>query len=151
MISGSKELLGTKTTAVFSLLGVITLVVFFGYILPNDVEEQQENEMKLSEAIDDVDRIVNKAIVHCETDGLACNEIMSQWLERCKNPEMKDIPSCHDGRIEQLIQNPIMMSDECRELKKILNQNRYGSNNNDPLAIARYGVAMDDYSKLGCP
>ncbi|MGI0069234.1 MAG: hypothetical protein ACREAN_03150, partial [Nitrosopumilaceae archaeon] len=35
----------------------------------------------------------------------ACNVIMKQWQDKCQENDMKDIPSCHDGRIEAYFQN----------------------------------------------
>lgn len=195
-------------------IGSILAVILTIILLINSSERQEEASERLQDATNDLDKIVDKAIAHCETKGFGCNEIIPQWLEECQKSEMKDIPSCHDGRIEKLMNNRVVtmsnechlrlatiqnyekdiygnfdefayqdsisyfeelcgkyetlldnnlskestmiskqttISQECMELKEIMEQNRYDANNNDPIAIGEFGYAMNEYNKLGCP
>jgi len=83
------------------ILSLISLIWFINY----STERTETVNERLQDANNDLDRIVDKAIVHCQTDGTGCDVLMPQWLEECKKPEMKDIPSCHDGRIENYLSN----------------------------------------------
>jgi len=141
----------SKISIGISIVSIVIAVIAAVWLTTSSHERMDQANKNLEDATADLDRIVDKAIVHCQTDGTACDILMPQWLEECKKSEMENIPSCHDGRIEQLIEQPTMMSEECRVLKEIMNQNRYGANNNDPLAIGEFGFAMNDYNELGCP
>jgi len=138
----SKNTIGISIIAV--ILSLISLIWFINY----STERTEAANERLQDAINDLDRIVDKAIIHCQTDGTGCDVLMPQWLEECKKPEMKDIPSCHDGRIEQLLEIPIMMSEECRELKEIMGRNQLSASDE---AVSAYEQAMDEYDRLGCP
>lgn len=146
MVSGK-----SLASAISFVSGIIVLVIIVGYMIPSNNERLESAQRDVQEAIDNLDQLINKAIVHCETDGLGCDVTMPQWLEECKRPEYKDIPSCHDGRIEHLIQNPVIMSEECRELKDIIEQNRWGYEHNDPESIMDSNSARSEYHELGCP
>ena len=94
--------------------GILAIVLLVVYLIPSSLERQEASQKELEEAIKEVDGFVDKAIVHCETNGLSCNEIIPGWLEECKREEMKDKPSCHDGRIEKLMKSRVVtMSNEC--------------------------------------
>ncbi|AFS80683.1 hypothetical protein NKOR_03965 [Candidatus Nitrosopumilus koreensis AR1] len=101
---GSKTTIGISLATVF--FGVIALIWFTGYS-SDHIENANRNLMTAHE---ELNRIVDEAIIHCQTDGTGCDTIMPQWLEECKKPEMEKIASCHDGRIEQLVQQPITMT-----------------------------------------
>ena len=45
--------------------------------------------------------MINRAITHCENNGLGCHENIPELLEECQKENMSDIASCHDGRMEQ--------------------------------------------------
>lgn len=82
------------------LVGITGIVLTIQY---SEIAYEREGDVIIP-TIEDLDYLVNDAIIRCETDG-EC-DIMSGWLEVCKNePEYKDVPSWHDGRIEQLIEN----------------------------------------------
>ena len=126
--------------------------------IPQSNERQKEADAKVQDSIQELDRLVNRAVVHCETDEIGCNEIMKQWSEECKKPQMNNIPSCHDGRIANylskepaVISEQTTMSQECKDAKEIMDQNRWAANHNDPEALGEVGEAFNDYNRMGCP
>ena len=89
--------------SVIGLISSIGVAIIFIPMLNDRVESTKQN---IQEATDNLDAIVEKAIQHCYGDDpVACDEIMSGWYEKCKEEIMKDIPSCHDGRIEKYLKN----------------------------------------------
>lgn len=139
------------TSGISIICGIIATILLVGYVIPSNNERLESAQRDLDEIINKQDQLINKAIVHCETDGLGCDVIMPQWLEECKRPENDNIPSCHDGRIEHLIKNPVIMSEECRELKEIIEQIRWRAERNDLEAIMDLPFVGDEYRELGCP
>ena len=98
--------MGKKATIAgvsFSIIGLIAVIAYFVNVQPVLDERVKVANEKLQESINDLDRIVNRAIVHCSEDNPGCDELMLQWAEECKNPELKDVPSCHDGRIDSYL------------------------------------------------
>ena len=152
--------MGKISIGISIVCGIIATILFFGYVLPSNLERQESTQNELDEAITELDRIVNKAIVHCETDGLGCDVTMPQWLEACKEPDMKDIPSCHDGRIEELMKSRVVtMSNECHlrlamiqkyvitdEILVVYGPNYYDEERND--AISYFEELCGDYETL---
>ncbi len=58
--------------------------------------------------------MINRAIAHCENNGLGCHENIPKLLEECQKENMSDVASCHDGRMEQLMDSRVVtMSNEC--------------------------------------
>ncbi|MCV0430336.1 hypothetical protein [Nitrosopumilus sp.] len=142
----------SKITIIISIIALVLGLLVISSLSNILSEREEKANQSLEETLTDMDAIVNKAIIHCQTDGTGCDKIMPQWLEECnKTDPLKAIPSCHDGRIEQLIEKMTTMSDECKVLKEIMDKNRDGANSNDPQALGEFGLAMNDYNKLGCP
>lgn len=142
--------MASKLSIGISVITVIFSIIALAWFANSSLERTEQANEKLDEAIREIDRIVDKAIVHCQTDGTGCDVIMLEWSKKCKNSDMERIPSCHDGRIEQWLTKPTDTSEECEKLKEIMEQNRYGAENNDPLAISEFGMAMNEYNLLSC-
>jgi hypothetical protein len=78
------------------------------------IEREELEEKALENAIIGVDESFNRAITHCENNGLGCHESIPNLLEQCQEEDMKEITSCHDGRLEQLMNSRVVtMSNEC--------------------------------------
>ena len=78
------------------------------------VERQELEEKILNAGIIDMEKTVNRAIDHCENNGLGCHDSIPNLLEQCQEEDMSEIVSCHDGRIEQLMNSRVVtMSNEC--------------------------------------
>lgn len=142
--------MASKLSIGISAITVIFGILAFAWFANSGLERTDQANEKLEDAINEIDRIVDEAIVHCQTDGTGCDTIMLEWSKKCKNSDMERIPSCHDGRIEQWLEKPRNTSEECKSLKEIMEQNRYGAENNDPLAIDEFGRAMNEYNLLSC-
>jgi len=145
-----------KAEAFSAIAGIVILVLATVWILGSQ-ERLAESQKDLDEATAEMDRIVNRAVQYCEgSSSYECDVLISEWYEECKKEEYKIIPSCHDGRIANYLSKEpateqITMSEECKELQEIMEQNRFGANNNDPIAIGEFGSAMNEYDELGCP
>ena len=100
---------------------------------------------------DKLEYSVNDAIMYCESGGRLCFQTMPAWLKNCGKSAWKDIPSCHDGRIEQLIENPVEMSGECKVLhEKLKKTGQYDTGT--PTGISdEWEKLMNNMDELGCP
>jgi len=96
----------------FFVIGYASITVVFHFI--KIIESQELEEGSLNEAIMGTDEMINKAISHCENNGLGCHESIPELLEECQKENMRDIASCHDGRMKQLMDSRVVtMSNEC--------------------------------------
>lgn len=101
--------MGKKSATIGAIFAVLALVFTTAYFV-NSYHMTQENLQQTNEdlkkAVADMDAVVNKAIVHCQQNADdTCNIIMKQWYDKCQENDMKNIPSCHDGRIEAYFKN----------------------------------------------
>ncbi|MGI0064758.1 MAG: hypothetical protein ACREAL_07810 [Nitrosopumilaceae archaeon] len=88
-----------KAGIVSGIAGIITVILAM-VLLFNSFEHQEEADQKLQESKAELDRIVNRAVEFCEgKSSEECDQLMLEWFEECKKPEMKMISSCLDGRI----------------------------------------------------
>jgi len=95
--------LKNKADTISAIAGVIAVILAIFWVIVNQ-ERLAESQKNLEEAIQKLDRIVNRAIVYCEnSDSYECDELMNQWFEECKKPEYNKIPSCQDGRIQNYL------------------------------------------------
>ena len=96
----------------FFVIGYASITVVFHFI--KIIESQELEERTLNEAIRGTDEMINKAIAHCENNGLGCHENIPELLEECQKENMSDIASSNDGRIKQLMDSRVVtMSNEC--------------------------------------
>ena len=141
----SKLKTGVIITSVLIILGIIGLILQNPYLV---IERESDN---IVVPIEYLDSLVNDEIIKCESGGRFCYKTMPGWLEICKNePTYKDVPSCHDGRIEQLIKNPPVISEECMELHEIM-KNLRSIRSPEQIPHEQWRQVMSDMDRLGCP
>ena len=96
----------------FFVIGYASITIVFHFI--KVIESQELEERTINEAIMGTDEMINKAIAHCENNGLGCHENIPELLEECQKENMSDVASCHDGRMKQLMDSRVVtMSNEC--------------------------------------
>ena len=84
------------------IIGIIGLIFLNSYL----IIEQKSDIGHLT--IKDLDILIKDAITSCEIDDRGCDTALPEWLEICKNVwTYQDVPSCNDGKIEELMGIPI--------------------------------------------
>ena len=130
---------------ILSAIGLISTIGIIIIFVPILTEREESAKQNLQEATDNLDKIVEKAILHCYGDDpVACDEIMLGWSEKCKEEIMKDIPSCHDGRFENYLKNNSLDSPNSESISTKSNTfcNNLQTRQNEK--IVRYGYESDE-------
>ncbi len=107
-----------QSFVVIILIGCFFVIAFasmtFVFQAIKIIERQELEERILNAGIIDMEETVNRAVEHCKNNGLGCHESIPKLLEICQEEDMAEIASCHDGRIEQLLNSRVVtMSNEC--------------------------------------
>lgn len=107
-----------QSFVIIILIGCFFVIAFasmtFVFQAIKIVERQELEEKIINAGIIDMEKTVNRAINHCENNGLGCHNSIPNLLEQCQEEGMEEIVSCHDGRIEQLTNSRVAtMSNEC--------------------------------------
>lgn len=112
---------------------------------------------RIAEAHDALNSAFTNLFEVCSsTYGIECDQGLSDIKNYCENYRntIAYVETCDDPYLSKeptTISEQTTMSEECKEAKEIMKQNRWGANNNDPTAVAAFGMAMNDYNRLGCP
>jgi hypothetical protein len=118
----------SKIGTIFVVFALVFTLAYFVYSYQITQQNIQQANEDLKKAQSDMDSVVNTAIVHCQQNpGDACNIIMKQWQDKCQEDNMKDIPSCHDGRIEAYFKNVDLGSSSTIPQTSISQENKSSS------------------------
>ncbi|WP_268543681.1 hypothetical protein [Candidatus Nitrosotenuis cloacae] len=101
----------TISSIIGGISGVALLIFIITVYIPHSNERLAESTAKLEDARMKVDGFVNRAILLCADQSSGeCDKLMIDWYNECQKSEMRDMPSCHDGRINKYLSRENLMN-----------------------------------------
>jgi hypothetical protein len=114
----SKNGVASKKSIVFSII-IFVIFIIAGMSLLGSLSERQESaNEQLTEASNDLNRIMDKQIRECEKHHYAiCRGELELFQKNCRELDYPEkIPSCVDGRIEAYLSaNTPSLYEQCEE------------------------------------